>query len=153
MRSRCISVTDMDPLSAYFFNLERKAAQQKQIACLRLPDGRMTSNVMELNWEDVWERVCAPLSRWKSLLPQLSYRGRAVVANNLLASTPWHKLGVLQPPAGLIQYIQRRLVTFIWSGQHWIRSSVLYLPVQEGGQGLVDIISRIMTFRLQTAQR
>lgn len=30
---------------------------------------------------------------------------------------------------------------------------VLYLPVQEGGQGPVDIVSRITAFRLQTAQR
>lgn len=31
-----------------FFNLERKAAPQKQMVCLRLPDGRMTSNIMEM---------------------------------------------------------------------------------------------------------
>ncbi len=61
------------------------------------------------------ERVCTRLSRWKWLLPQLSYRGRVLVANNLVASTLWHKLCVLQPPTGLIQSIQRSLVTF--SGQ------------------------------------
>lgn len=112
-----------------------------------------SSEYQKLNWEGVEERVCTRLSRWNWLLPQLSYRGRVLVANNLVASTLWHKLGVLQPPAGLIQSIQRRLVTFFWSGQHWIRSSALYLSVQEGGQGLVDIKSRIMTFRLQAAQR
>lgn len=42
VRSRFISVADMDAPSAYFFNLERKVAKHKQMACLRLPDGRMT---------------------------------------------------------------------------------------------------------------
>ncbi len=71
------------------------------------------------------------------------------MTNNLVASTLWHKLMVLQPPVGLIEEIQRKLVSFFWSGQHWIRSAALFLPVQEGGQGLVDIKARIMTFRLQ----
>ena len=75
------------------------------------------------------------------------------MANNFFASTLWRRFSVLKPPAGLVQEVQRMLVTFFWSGQHWIRSAVLYLPVQEGGQGLVDIRSRIMAFRLQAAQR
>lgn len=33
----------------------------------------------------------------------------------------------------------------------WLRASALYLPVAEGGQGL--ILSRTAAFRLQTAQR
>lgn len=42
---------------------------------------------------------------------------------------------------------------FFWSGQHWIRASALYLPVEGGGQGLIDIPNRIRAFRLQAAQR
>jgi hypothetical protein len=41
------------------------------------------------NWEGVVEKVCARLSRWKWVLPQLSYRGRVLVASNLAASTLW----------------------------------------------------------------
>jgi len=44
-------------------------------------------------------------------------------------------------------------VNFFWSGQHWVQSAVLFLLVQEWGQGLVDIRSRLMAFRLQAAQR
>nr|XP_046223606.1 deleted in malignant brain tumors 1 protein-like [Oncorhynchus gorbuscha] len=58
-----------------------------------------------------------------------------------------------QPPKGLIQELQRTLVNFFWSGQHWIKAAALYLPLHEGGQGLVDISSRITAFRLQAAQR
>ena len=90
------------------------------------------------NWEGVLEKVCARLSRWKWLLPQLSYRGRVLVANNLAASTLWHRLMILQP---LVQELQRTLVNLFWSGQHWIKAAALYLPLHEGGQGLVDISS------------
>ncbi len=38
----------------------------------------------KVNWEGVEDKVCTQLSRWKWLLPQLSYRGRVLVANNLV---------------------------------------------------------------------
>ena len=91
--------------------------------------------------------------RWKWVLPQLSYRGRVLVANNLAASTLWHRLMILQPPRGLTQELQRSLVNLFWSRQHWIKAAALYLPLHEGGQDLVDIFSRITAFRLHAAQR
>ncbi|KAI4871400.1 hypothetical protein NFI96_009402 [Prochilodus magdalenae] len=105
------------------------------------------------NWEGVVEKVRARLSKWSWLLPRLSYRGRVLVLNNLVASALWHKFTVLNPPGQLIMDIQRMLVDFFWSGQHWLRAAVLYLPVQEGGQGLMDIRSRVATLRLQATQR
>ncbi|TWW77612.1 Transposon TX1 uncharacterized 149 kDa protein ORF 2 [Takifugu flavidus] len=112
-----------------------------------------TETFEKKNWEGAVEQVCTRLSKWKWLLPQLSYRGRVLIANNLVASTLWHRLTVLPSPAGLIERVQKLIVDFFWSGQHWLRSAVLYLPVQEGGQGLVDIASRVTAFRLQAAQR
>lgn len=37
----------------------------------------------------VKEKVCARLLKWKWLLPQLSYRGRVLVANHLDTLTLW----------------------------------------------------------------
>ncbi|KAI4884728.1 hypothetical protein NFI96_032233, partial [Prochilodus magdalenae] len=105
------------------------------------------------NWDGVVEKVCAKLSKWTWVLPQLSYRGRVLVANNLVASMLWHCLAVLEPPVSLIKDIQMRIVTFFWSGQHWIPAPALYLPLQEGGQALIDLSSRVKAFRLQTVQR
>lgn len=110
-------------------------------------------NYRKKNWEGLLEKVSVKLSKWKWLLPELSYRGRVLVTNNLAASTLWHRLNVLEPPDDIVKSIQRKLVEFFWSGQHWIPVSALYLPTQEGGQGLIDIRSRIGTFRLQAAQR
>jgi len=59
---------------------------------------------------------------------------------------------ILEPPEDLVRQIQRCLVDFFWSGQHWLKAPVLFLPM-EGGQGLVDIRSRVKTFRLKVDQR
>lgn len=105
------------------------------------------------NWEGMVAKMCSRLSKWSWVLPQLSYRGRVLVTNNLAASALWHKMNVLDPPDDIIQELQKRLVDFFWTGQHWTKAAVLFLPVNEGGQGLIDIKSRIKTFRLQAAQK
>jgi len=105
------------------------------------------------NMENVKDKVCAKLSKWCWLLSQLSYRGRVLVINNLVASTLWHRLNVLEPPMDFFVDIQRLLVNFFWSGRHWLKEAILYLPVQEGGQGLINLKSRYAAFRLKTVQR
>ncbi|KAK3533726.1 hypothetical protein QTP70_024306, partial [Hemibagrus guttatus] len=83
----------------------------------------------------------------------MSYRGRTLVINNLAASSLWHKLACVDPPPNLLANIQAQLVDFFWDGLHWIPQSVLYLPKEEGGQGLVQLSSRAAAFRLQFIQR
>ncbi len=48
MRSRFLSLAEMDAPTSFFFNLESRVAQQRQMPCLKLPDGRVTSNVLEM---------------------------------------------------------------------------------------------------------
>ena len=94
------------------------------------------------NWEGVIEKVEGKLAKWRRLLPHMSYRGRVLIINNLVASTLWHRLKCLEPPAGLLQKIQTVLLNFYWDKLHWVPQSVLYLPKEEGGQGLVHLGSR-----------
>lgn len=60
---------------------------------------------------------------------------------------------ILEPPEDIVRRLQKCLVDFFRSGQHWLKASGLYLPLQEGGQGLVDIRSRVKAFRLQTVKK
>ncbi|KAK3532262.1 hypothetical protein QTP86_013899, partial [Hemibagrus guttatus] len=99
------------------------------------------------------EHVKGKLSRWKRLVPRMSYRGRTLVINNLAASFLWHKLTCVDPPPNLRASIQALLVDFFWDGLHWIPQSVLHLPKEEGGQGLVQLASRTAAFCLQFLQR
>lgn len=105
------------------------------------------------NWEGVLEGVKARLGRWRWLLPQLCYRGRALIINNLVASTLWHRLVCLEPPQGLLEEVQKVMLDFFWDGLHWLRKGVLYLPREKGGQGVMDVSSRVSAFRLQSVQR
>jgi len=44
------------------------------------------------------------------VLPQLSYRGRVLVTNNLAVSALWHKMKVLDPPESVVEELQRKLI-------------------------------------------
>ncbi|KAJ3599091.1 hypothetical protein NHX12_033054 [Muraenolepis orangiensis] len=68
-------------------------------------------------------------------------------------STLWHRLMALTPPRNLVSSIQQHIVDFFWSGRHWVRAAALYLPLAEGGQGLICIQSKIASFRLRTVSR
>ena len=59
----------------------------------------------------------------------------------------------LTPLRGLIEDIQQAILDVFWSGKHWIHAATLYLPVAEGGQGLISIQSKIAAFRLRTAHK
>ncbi|KAK3510999.1 hypothetical protein QTP70_027845 [Hemibagrus guttatus] len=112
-----------------------------------------TNEFLNKNWEGSVEHVKGRLSRWKRLVPKMSYRGRTLVINNLAASSLWHKLACVDLPPNLLANIQAQLVDFFWDGLHWIPQSVLHLPKEEGGQGLVQLSSRAAAFRLQFIQR
>ncbi|KAK3512946.1 hypothetical protein QTP70_031693, partial [Hemibagrus guttatus] len=105
------------------------------------------------NCEGTVEHVKGRLSRWKRPVPRMSFRGRTLVINNLAASFLWHKLACVDLPPNLLASIQALLVDFFWDGLHWIPQSVLHLPKEEGGQGLVQLVSRTAAFRLQFLQR
>ena len=83
------------------------------------------------NWEGVEEKMEGRLGRWRWLLPRMSYRGRAIIINNLVASSLWHRLAVLEPPAGLLGRLQSIIVDFFWDKLHWVSQSILFLPKEE----------------------
>lgn len=76
-----------------------------------------------------------------------------LVVNNLAASSLWHRLACVDPPKQLLAKIQAVLVDFFWDELHWVQQSILYLPKEEGGQGLMNLQSRTAAFRLQFLQR
>ncbi|KAI4893873.1 hypothetical protein NFI96_021940 [Prochilodus magdalenae] len=73
---------------------------------------------MRKNWDGLREKILGRLQRWRWILPQLSYRGRALVVNNLAASMLWHRVTVLDPPMDLITPVQKAFVNFFWDGHH-----------------------------------
>lgn len=62
-------------------------------------------------------------------------------------------LTVLLMQSDLLSQVQSILVDFFWDRLHWLPQAVLFLPKEEGGQGLVHLASRCAAFRLQFVQR
>lgn len=79
----------------------------------------------------------------------MSYKGRILIGNNLVASALWHRLACIDPPADVLAKIQSILIDFFWDKLHWVKKSVLYLSKEEGGLGLIHLLSRTAVFRLQ----
>ncbi len=112
-----------------------------------------TNSYTEKNWEGLGDKVVLRIQKWRWILPHLSFRGRCLVINNLAASMLWHKFTVLDPPKELLIGVQKAFVNFLWDGCHWLPSGILYLPVAEGGQGLIHLESKVMAMRLQSLQK
>lgn len=83
----------------------------------------------------------------------MSYRGRTIIINNLVTSFLWHQLACVNPPIYLFAKIQLILRDFFWDKLHWVAHNIVYLPKEEGGQGLVHLRSRTAAFRLRFLQR
>ncbi|KAK3510761.1 hypothetical protein QTP70_022467 [Hemibagrus guttatus] len=58
------------------------------------------------------------------------------------------ELGCVDPPPHLLAEVQAVMVNFFWDKLHWVPQGVLYLPEEEGGQGLIRLQSRTAAFRL-----
>uniref|UniRef100_A0A8D3EDT5 Reverse transcriptase domain-containing protein n=1 Tax=Scophthalmus maximus TaxID=52904 RepID=A0A8D3EDT5_SCOMX len=86
-----------------------------------LGDQRTTA----MNWERVVGKVEGKLSKWRWLIPHMSYRGRVLIINNLVASSLWHKLKCMEPPAGLLKSIQPIILKIFWDDLHWSPQCVL----------------------------
>lgn len=88
------------------------------------------------NWDGVIQTVKGRLNKWRWLLPKVSYRGRVLIANNLVSSSFWHRLPFVDPPVSLLSQIQSILGDFIGT------SYTGFLSVEERGKGLVYLASR-----------
>lgn len=108
---------------------------------------------MSKNWEGVWENVEGRLNGWKWLLPKMSLKGQVLVINNLVLSMLWHRLACMDPSKKCCPGYRQPWADFFWDHLQWISQSVLLLPGEEGGLGLVHLESRGVTFRVQFVQR
>ena len=88
---------------------------------------------VQKKWEEAVSATTTKLAKCKWLLSRVLYRMQTLIINGPVASALWHRLVVLNPPAGLLREIQRQLLNFFWLGHHWLKAAVLNLPVQEVG--------------------
>ncbi len=68
--------------------------------------------------------------KWKCLHSCMSYRGRVLIINNLIASALWHKLSVLEPPVDLLIKVQIMLVDFFWGGSNALDTTEYFIFIK-----------------------
>ncbi|KAK3558186.1 hypothetical protein QTP86_012372 [Hemibagrus guttatus] len=69
-----------------------------------------------------------------------------------LKNTKGKRLACIDPPPNLLADLQAMMVDFFWDKLHWLPQSILYLPKEESGQGLIHLSSRTVAFRLFCAE-
>ncbi len=64
---------------------------------------------MQKHFEEIIEKVKGRLVKWKYLLPKMSYKGRVLIINNLIASALWHRLICVDLSRDLLPRVRLRL--------------------------------------------
>ncbi len=81
---------------------------------------------LQKNWEGVLEKFKGRMDKWKWLY--MSYRGRTLIVNNLVASSLWHRLACVDPPPHFVSEVQAALVNFF--GINYIGSHRVFYTSQ-----------------------
>ena len=105
-------------------------------------------NTSFLNYENMLESTKNTLKKWIPIAKALSYRGRTLVINQLCAPRLWHIFQCINPPDRLLEELRKIYFQFFWQGTHWVKRELMTLPVEEGGQGIIDLRARLFDFRL-----
>ena len=101
------------------------------------------------HWTLVEETVNSVIKSWTIFSKGLSFIGRVLVVNSILASKLWYIKSVLQHPHNYISSFQKVFIDFVWQCCPWVKSDILYLRKSQGGLGIVHMLSRVHAFRLR----
>lgn len=70
------------------------------------------------------EKIKSRLEKCKWHAPSLSYRGRTLIINNLVAYSLWHHGACVDPSFHLLGKMQSVLLDFFGDKLHWTQKSV-----------------------------
>lgn len=105
--------------------------------------------VQQKNWDGVFNRFRDFVGRWSCRVRDISYRGRVLLVHQFLLPKFLYVARVVPPPADVVVRLQRLIISFVWSGRHWVHSSVCFRPHAVGGLALVHLESRLRAAQVQ----
>ena len=98
------------------------------------------------DWDSLIAKFESQLSLWKSR--QLSFRGRALIANMLGLSIFWYQATVFDVPKLVIAKINKILFPFVWNKKkEWMARSSVIQPLNDGGLGVVEVSRKVSSLR------
>ena len=105
-----------------------------------------------INWDVKIQKINHTIAAWRHR--DLSYKGKALVVNGLLASTLWYNATSLPMPAWAISQIEQSLYDFFWNyKRHLTTKDILSLPLKEGGFNIPRLGTKILSLRMNTLRR
>jgi len=104
------------------------------------------ANEESADWDGLISKFNDQLTLWKHR--QLSFRGRALVANVLGLSLFWYQATVFDMPKTVIFKINKLLFPFVWGKKReWMARASVIQPLHQGGLGVVDISQKVLSLR------
>lgn len=110
-------------------------------------------NDTDLNDKLILDKLHRSLSAWRNRLKLMSLRSRVLVLNYLIASSIYHILKVHTPHTSILKVVQGKILSAFWYGRRWLTELVLYRPMNEGGLGLSNILTKAIAFQLKNFQK
>lgn len=99
------------------------------------------------NWDSLIEKFKGKIYLWQHR--QLSFCGRAILANVLGLSIFWYQATIFDVPKTVIAQINKILFPFVWNKKReWLARSSLTQPADQGGLGVVDVHRKISSLRV-----
>ena len=101
--------------------------------------------------EDIWEKRVNSFKKtlqiWRSR--HLSMKGKKIIVNQLAVAKLCYATFIFTCPAKTLQDIQSAIGNFFWSDKKTrIDRRIIYLPVRDGGLGLVNVQKKFQAMRL-----
>ena len=114
--------------------------------------GCRISNSESVDWESLIVKFESQLVLWKH--SQLSFRGRALIANVLGLSVFWYQATVFDMPKTVIHQVNKLLFPFVWSKKReWMARSSVVQPISQSGLSIVDIAPKILVLQAVWVRR
>ena len=108
--------------------------------------GCKLGNIEAVDWDSLIIKFEQQLTLWKQR--QLSFRGRALVANVLGLSLFWYHATIFDMPKTIVFKVNKILFPFIWNRKReWMARTSVIQPYHQGGLGVVDISQKLLSLR------
>ena len=108
--------------------------------------GCQIGNEESVDWDGLITKFQNQITLWQQR--QLSFRGRALVANVLGLSLFWYQATVFDMPKTVIFKINKILFPFVWGKKReWMARTSVIQPLHQGGLGVVDISQKVLPLR------
>ena len=129
-------------------NYKWTATQIKVLGVYLANPGVPTEITESQNWNKYLKNIKDIINIWKQ--PKLSLKGKRIIINQLILSKIWFLAQVIPVPQKVIIDLERLVLDFLWGARHTrVRKQVLYLPIKQGGLGLIDITTKIQSLHLR----